>query len=272
LAITNYVAQRGERCLAIAGVSMADCAPPPVAINPPVAEEPGLLRPGQAVMVTALSANSVTVKSPRRMKPGARTDLQLIEQRRILRGEIDRCRVIGLEPICYEAIFSFDQSVQMSDAELVRSARVAVAANTPHIDKWRIPKSASIRRTESDRRRSATVTRNDFSGDRSRRRYVRVAVAFDGYRAGLPDTPVRIVDLSLGGCFVNSTYEQKDRSRLVLKINLPQEGVVTLNAETVYRRPAVGFALRFVDVDAETSARLIRTVEALTLSPAASDR
>jgi len=246
LTITNYVAQRGERCVAIPGVSMADCAPPPVAINPPIAEEPGLLRPGQTVMVAARSANSVTVKSQRRMKPGARTDLQLIEQRRILRGEIDRCRVIGLEPICYEAIFSFGHSVQMSDAELARScnARAAVAAETPHMNKGRIAKS--------------------------RRRYVRVAAPFDGYRAGLLDTPVQIADLGLGGCFVNSTHEQKDRSRLVLKINLPQEGVVTLNAETVYRRPAAGFALRFVDVDAETSARLIRTVEALTLSPAAS--
>jgi hypothetical protein len=174
------------------------------------------------------------------MKPGARTDLQLIEQRRILRGEIDRCRVIGLEPICYEAIFSFDQSVQMSDAELVRSCNtgVALTAETPHMNKGRIAKS--------------------------RRRYLRVAVPFDGYRASLPNTPVQIADLGLGGCFVNSRHEQRDRSRLVLKINLPQEGVVTLNAETVYRRPAVGFALRFVDVDTETSARLMRTVEALS--------
>jgi hypothetical protein len=54
---------------------------------------------------------------------------------------------------------------------------------------------------------------------------------------------------------------------LILRINLPREGVVTLNAETVYRRPAVGFALRFVDVNAETSARLTRTVEALTYVP-----
>ena len=227
LTITNYVAPRGERYVAIPGVSIADCAPIPVAINPPVAEEAGLLRPGQAVMVAARSANSVTVKSLRRMKPGARTDLQLIEQRRILRGEIDRCRVIGLEPICYEAIFSFDQSVEMSDAG----------------------------------------TRNEFRGSRSRRRHVRVAVPCDGYRASLPDTPVRIVDLGLGGCFVNSAHEQKDRSRLILRINLPREGVVTLNAETVYRRPAVGFALRFVDVNAETSARLTRTVEALTYVP-----
>jgi PilZ domain len=233
LTLTNYVAPRGERYAAIPSVSIADCASTAVAINPTVAEEPGLLRPGQAVMVAALSANSVRVKSPRRMKPGARTDLQLIAQRRTLRGEIDRCRVIGLEPICYEAIFSFDHSVEMSDADLARSygAKVAVV-----------------------------------DGDRSRRRYVRVAVPFDGYRAGLLDTPVRIANLGLGGCFVNSTHEQRDRSRLVLKINLPQEGVVTVNAETVYRRPAVGFALRFVDVDAETSARLIRTVEALTLS------
>ena len=91
---------------------------------------------------------------------------------------------------------------------------------------------------------------------------------FDGYRAGLLDTPQRICDLSLGGCFVNSTHKQPDRSRLVLKIDLTQEGTVTLNAEMVHHRPGFGFAVRFVDVDADTSARLVRTVETVTQGPA----
>lgn len=77
--------------------------------------ERGLLRPGHDVRVDQLSSNSVKVKSPTRLKPGTRTDLQLLGQRRILSGEIDQCRVSGLEPLCYEAVFVFHQSVEMSE-------------------------------------------------------------------------------------------------------------------------------------------------------------
>ena len=97
----------------------------PLLPDPLEAGEPGLLRPGQEVRVGALSGNSVTVKSPRSIKPGRRTDLQLIEQQKILSGEIDRCRVIRLEPLCYEAIFVFDQSVEMSQADLDRSGSLS---------------------------------------------------------------------------------------------------------------------------------------------------
>lgn len=81
------------------------------------------------------------------------------------------------------------------------------------------------------------------------------------------ETPVRIFELSLGGCFVNSVHEQPVGSTLVLKIDLPQEGWITVNAATVYRHQ-FGFAVRFVDVDVQTGARLVRTVDAF--SPPAS--
>jgi hypothetical protein len=102
------------------------------------------------------------------------------------------------------------------------------------------------------------------SGDRSRRRHGRVAGPFDGCRVGLLDTPVRIYDLSVSGCFVNSMHEQQRGSTLVLKIDLPHEGWITVNATTVYHRPGFGFAVRFFDVDVETGARLIRSLDALT--------
>ena len=51
-----------------------------------------------------------------------------------------------------------------------------------------------------------------------KRRHVRVAGPFDGYRLGLLDTPVRIYDLSEGGCFITSPHASPASGRhLVLK-------------------------------------------------------
>jgi hypothetical protein len=79
---------------------------------------------------------------------------------------------------------------------------------------------------------------------------------FDGYRVGVLDTPLLIYNLSEGGCFVNSLYDTPVGQRLVLRISLPNEGIVTINAETVYVQPGFGFAVRFVDVSDETRAIL----------------
>ena len=102
-----------------------------------------------------------------------------------------------------------------------------------------------------------------------RRRYVRVRGPFDGYNLGFPQTPVLVYDLNLGGGFVNFGDEQPKDWTLLLKIDLPQEGSVTVKAETVYRHQ-FGLAVRFVDMDADTAARLIRTVDACTAQQAAS--
>jgi hypothetical protein len=77
------------------------------------AGEPGLLRPGHHVRVDGLGANAVLVKSRHRLKPGTHNELQLLEQGRSLRGQIDRCRITRLDPLCYEAIFIFHQSVEI---------------------------------------------------------------------------------------------------------------------------------------------------------------
>lgn len=98
----------------------------------------------------------------------------------------------------------------------------------------------------------------------STRRYVRVRGPFDGCHLGFPKTPVLIYDLNVGGGFVSFIHEQPKNYSLVLKIDLPREGAVTVNAETVYRLPS-GVAVRFVDVDAATTARLERTVVAMKL-------
>lgn len=96
----------------------------------------------------------------------------------------------------------------------------------------------------------------------SRRQHERVHGPFDGWRVDLLDVPVRIFDLSLGGCFVNSINPQRDGVRLLLKIDLPHAGSINVMAETLYQRPG-GFAVRFVDMDAETAEQLGRSVAAL---------
>ena len=102
----------------------------------------------------------------------------------------------------------------------------------------------------------------EIKSDQSTRRYVRLAGPFDGYHVGPPITPVLVYSLNLGGGFVNFTGEQPREVSFVFKIILPNEGAITVNAETVYRND-LGVAVRFVDVDADTTARLLRTVEAL---------
>jgi PilZ domain-containing protein len=88
------------------------------------------------------------------------------------------------------------------------------------------------------------------------RAHHRVMGPFDGCRVGVLDTPLLIYNLSEGGCFVNSLYDTPVGQRLVLKISLPNEGIVTIDAETVYVQPGFGFAVRFVAVSDETRAIL----------------
>ena len=92
----------------------------------------------------------------------------------------------------------------------------------------------------------------------TRRRYERVTGPFDGLLEGR----VLVYDLNLGGCFVNSPQESPDGTTSILKISLPQEGWITVNAETLYSLQH-GFAVRFLALESDTEARIARTVAAL---------
>ncbi len=78
-----------------------------------------------------------------------------------------------------------------------------------------------------------------------------------------PGRSILIYDLNLGGGFVNFGAEQPSDATWRLKIDLPREGPITVNAETVYRGES-GVAVRFVDLDRDSAARLARTINALT--------
>ena len=99
--------------------------------------------------------------------------------------------------------------------------------------------------------------------EKDNRAHRRVMGPFDGWRVGVLDTPLLIYNLSEGDCFVNSLYDTPVGQRLVLRISLPDEGIITIDAETVYVRPGFGFAVRFVDVSDETRAILGRSLDKL---------
>lgn len=97
----------------------------------------------------------------------------------------------------------------------------------------------------------------------NRRQHERITGPFDGRRSGPLDTPVRIYDISEGGCFVNSSHEQKLGITIALEIDLPFEGTISVKAETLYKKPGFGYAVRFVEMSAEVSARLHSALDQL---------
>jgi hypothetical protein len=104
----------------------------------------------------------------------------------------------------------------------------------------------------------------EASGE-DRRQYTRVIGPFDGRRVSELETPVRIYDLSEGGCFINSLHDQQPDVTVVLKIELPKEGWITVTARTLYRKADFGFAMRFIEMTDEAAARLRRAVRRLQL-------
>jgi hypothetical protein len=96
----------------------------------------------------------------------------------------------------------------------------------------------------------------------SRRVHTRVHGPFDGIRIGALETPVQLYDLSRGGCFINSMHQQQPGVKLVLKIDLPHERWITVNAETLPRSSEFGYAVRFVTMNAESIERLERFLQA----------
>jgi PilZ domain-containing protein len=91
-----------------------------------------------------------------------------------------------------------------------------------------------------------------------RRVHDRVPGPFDAWRIGMLETPVRIYDISLGGCFVHAMHEQDPGVVVMLKIQLPENEWIEVKAETLYRRPGFGFAVRFIDLTDEARASLVR--------------
>jgi hypothetical protein len=98
-----------------------------------------------------------------------------------------------------------------------------------------------------------------------RRAAPRVAYTFDGYTAGHSGSrPVRIGDLSVTGCFVESIEPAATGENLTIRITIPDWGTLELSAEIMYSSPPIGFGVRFVDVPPASALILQATVETLS--------
>ena len=111
-------------------------------------------------------------------------------------------------------------------------------------------------------------TAPDAQDPRSRRKSPRVLGPFDGTRGSLLPVAIRIHDLSVGGCLIECFHEEPVGRRAQIAIELPSEGWVTLEAEILYARPDYGYAVKWVNVPAETHSKLERVIShLLTRSP-----
>jgi hypothetical protein len=98
------------------------------------------------------------------------------------------------------------------------------------------------------------------AGKPTTKRPPRVNGPFEARRLGALELPLRIHDLSIGGCLIESYHEATVGRRIEIEIDLPGEGWVKVQAETLYLRENFGFAVKFVDVDEQTRVKLARAV------------
>ena len=97
----------------------------------------------------------------------------------------------------------------------------------------------------------------------SKRRHLRFPGPFDGRRRDLLPVPLRIFDLSLAGCLIESHQEQPPGRRFSLEIELPIEGWIPFEVQVLYNRNG-WFAVQFVEMSDAVRLRLDRALARLT--------
>jgi hypothetical protein len=80
-----------------------------------------------------------------------------------------------------------------------------------------------------------------------RRAHPRIKGPFEGWWDGTSRQTGRVVDLSLGGCFVESVQLPTNGQVIVLSIAV-QGSEINVPAEVLYGEANQGFAVRFVDM------------------------
>ena len=76
-----------------------------------------VLRPGQPVRLVNISRTGALIESVGRLRPGAAADLHLIgvSARQHVRGRVERCQVVGLDPLCYRGAIVFDERIELPE-------------------------------------------------------------------------------------------------------------------------------------------------------------
>ena len=74
-----------------------------------------VIRPGLPVTLLNISSRAALVESGSRLRPGARTEMQLggLSARRSIRGHLERCYVAALEPIRYRGVLIFEDRLDV---------------------------------------------------------------------------------------------------------------------------------------------------------------
>lgn len=76
-----------------------------------------MLRPGQSVVLVNLCRGGALVESGGRMRPGAPTELHLFGSgaRVQVKGRVERCHVIRLDPVLYRGAIVFEEGVEIGE-------------------------------------------------------------------------------------------------------------------------------------------------------------
>jgi len=76
-----------------------------------------VLRPGQPITLLNITSRAALVESAARLRPGAHTEMQLSgpDSRASVRGRLDRCHVVALEPIRYRGVVVFEERIDIGD-------------------------------------------------------------------------------------------------------------------------------------------------------------
>ena len=104
-------------------------------------------------------------------------------------------------------------------------------------------------------------TTSDNKGAASRRRAPRVPGPFEGRRIGESTVDLRIHGLSVVGCLIQSAHDVPVGRQITIEIDLPYEGTVRLEAESVNTRAGYGFGVAFVSMTDEVREALERVIE-----------
>jgi len=96
------------------------------------------------------------------------------------------------------------------------------------------------------------------------RQNVRVLGPFDGVRPGVFDMPVRISELSVGGCFVNSVHDPPESGLIfTINIDLPGGQTIVTHCETASVRPGFGYGVKFCQMSDDSRLELERAIDGL---------
>jgi hypothetical protein len=98
----------------------------------------------------------------------------------------------------------------------------------------------------------------DKQDPKDRRKDERVEVCLDAFWDGRSGrVTARILDLSEGGCYVDTLGEAYVGEVLTFKLPLPDGNWLELSGEVAHHSPPIGFGLRFVNLSEQQNEKLM---------------